>query len=206
VHSEIPPFPLLIALAIAAAGWMVWLLLRHGALTVPPALLVVTLCVYGVGVLRSVLLPFIVAVGAGRDDLPDGTVFVVLVPFTDTLEDPSGTALNILLFLPLGALAPFVLRRPSLLRVGLAGLLTSLAIELVQLAADVTISTGRIADVDDVLGNTVGALLGYGILLLLLLVSPLRRLAAAAAWPGRGGQLLARSGPSYRDEPQPRMM
>lgn len=84
-----------------------------------------------------------------------------LLPFSQHI-DPVGYALNIVLLLPFGVLAPLLwskLRGPG--RIVLGGLAFSLLIEVSQLA------TNRSADVDDLLMNTVGALLGYALLSLL---------------------------------------
>jgi glycopeptide antibiotics resistance protein len=70
---------------------------------------------------------------------------------------------NLLLLLPLGLLGPIAL--PAMngwLRVFIVALVVSLAIEAAQLWIP-----NRMADVDDVLLNVVGALLGYAIFLVL---------------------------------------
>jgi glycopeptide antibiotics resistance protein len=68
---------------------------------------------------------------------------------------------NLLLLLPLGLLGPIAL--PSLdrwWRIAIVALLYSLAIELTQLAV-----RDRSADIDDVLVNVLGAMLGYATLI-----------------------------------------
>jgi glycopeptide antibiotics resistance protein len=81
---------------------------------------------------------------------------------------------NLLLLLPVGLLGPIAM--PAMngwLRVLLVALVLSLAIEAAQLVVP-----NRMADVDDVLLNVIGALLGYAILSVLRLGSPRRELAA----------------------------
>ena len=73
---------------------------------------------------------------------------------------------NVLLLLPLGFLTPFLMKAPSWKRALLLGLGVSSVIELVQPVF------GRSCDVDDVLTNALGALLGY------LLFAAFRRLRA----------------------------
>lgn len=64
---------------------------------------------------------------------------------------------NVLLFVPFGALLPLAFADMySLRRVGMAGALTSLSIETLQLFFAV-----RLFDVDDVILNTIGSVLGY---------------------------------------------
>ena len=80
---------------------------------------------------------------------------------------------NVLVFVPFGVLLPLAV--PSLgrlRRVLLAGLAFSLAIELGQLAVSLMLGYAyRVTDVDDVILNLSGVLLGYGLL----------RLASSAA-------------------------
>jgi len=67
---------------------------------------------------------------------------------------------NLLLLLPLGLLGPIAL--PALdrwWRIALVALLYSVAIEVIQLAVP-----DRSADIDDVIVNVTGALLGYSLL------------------------------------------
>lgn len=68
---------------------------------------------------------------------------------------------NLVAFLPMGALVPVVApgRRPAL-RVAAASLGFSLVIEILQ-----GVSGLRVADVDDLILNTIGGLMGYGLLL-----------------------------------------
>ena len=90
-----------------------------------------------------------------------------LVPFTGFLGDIEGHVLNVLLFVPLGLLVPMVSgTRPDALRMALMAVATSVAIEVSQLL------NSRVTDVDDLLMNIIGALLGYG---LLTLVSQTRK-------------------------------
>ncbi|MFJ2769252.1 VanZ family protein [Streptomyces sp. NPDC087300] len=78
--------------------------------------------------------------------------------FRDTVKQLGG---NILLGVPFGLLLPVVLPRArGLVRVGIATALTMVLVELAQGA----FVTGRTFDIDDVILNTAGALLGYLVL------------------------------------------
>lgn len=70
---------------------------------------------------------------------------------------------NIALFLPLGMLLPLATRFRSLKQVMLIALLLSCSIEGIQFALRF-IGNARAVDIDDVLLNTFGALLGFVIL------------------------------------------
>lgn len=86
------------------------------------------------------------------------------IPFADfSVSNMTGMALNIVMFIPFGAFLPiyFTYFR-KVRRTVLAGFLMSLSIEILQLF------TFRTTDVDDLMMNTIGALVGYGIAKLFL--------------------------------------
>ena len=86
------------------------------------------------------------------------------IPFADfSVSNMTGMALNIVMFIPFGAFLPiyFTYFR-KVRRTVLAGFLMSLSIEVLQLF------TFRTTDVDDLMMNTIGALVGYGIAKLFL--------------------------------------
>ena len=69
---------------------------------------------------------------------------------------------NIAAFVPLGVFVPLLLGRASIVRVFLIALALSTAIELGQLAVSIAVGYAyRTADVDDVLTNVFGALIGF---------------------------------------------
>ncbi len=69
---------------------------------------------------------------------------------------------NIAMFVPVGILVPLLTGRRQLLPVFLVGLAFSGAIELTQLAISLLLGFGyRTANVDDVITNVAGAVLGY---------------------------------------------
>lgn len=105
-----------------------------------------------------------------------------LVPF-DTIRDSIGGMWdlgagrlllgNIAAFLPLGVLAPIVSTRfRSWPRAVVLGVAVSLAVELTQLGLSLAMTfPWRFADVDDVLLNTLGTVLGYAAWTLAAVVS-----------------------------------
>lgn len=78
------------------------------------------------------------------------------ISLSTALRDPLG---NLLLFLPFGLLAPVALRIRGWRRITLIAAALSLAIELSQLLFGV----GSLGTIDDVIFNTAGALVGYGL-------------------------------------------
>lgn len=73
-----------------------------------------------------------------------------------------GMIMNVVVFVPVGALAGLLLPTPSWKKIMLLGVLLSIGIELLQLA----LKKGFF-EFDDVMHNTLGCMIGYGIYLLL---------------------------------------
>lgn len=74
--------------------------------------------------------------------------------------------LNILLFTPLGIAMPFIYSKASLVKIVLMGLSLSLFIEFIQFFL------GRQCEIDDLICNTIGAVLGYLLYLLIKKMFP----------------------------------
>ena len=178
--SEIPAWPVLLPLTAAAAAVVLWSLRRRGALTVVRVVTTFLACGYAAAVLDAVFFPFEVATGGQANDVP-WWVYVQPVPLVTA--DPVGLVLNVALFVPVGLLLPLVARAGSFRRVAATALGLSLAVEMVQLVADVAVSTGRVFDVDDLIGNTLGAVAGFGLFRIAVTVPPVARFVRAATWP-----------------------
>jgi glycopeptide antibiotics resistance protein len=108
------------------------------------------------------------------------------IPFD--VDGPSFT-LNVIMFVPFGVLVPLL--RPAAdnyrrLAVRAAG--ASLAIELTQLVIGLTLGSRRTVDVNDLITNTAGALLGL-LILRLAVPSPAHRalISPARVSPARPG-------------------
>ena len=81
---------------------------------------------------------------------------ITLIPFLPMIADFKNTILNIILFIPLGIMLPFLWKKFNTLRATLFFCFSmSLAIELLQ------ILTYRATDINDIIANTAGAVLGY---------------------------------------------
>uniref|UniRef100_UPI002731C1BE VanZ family protein n=1 Tax=Faecalibaculum rodentium TaxID=1702221 RepID=UPI002731C1BE len=78
--------------------------------------------------------------------------------FADMIQGPVDTALNVVLFVPLGFFLPWLWRTfDGLKQTALTGFLLSLGIELLQV-----FGLG-ITDINDLITNTLGTILGYGL-------------------------------------------
>lgn len=115
--------------------------------------------VYMAGVLWVTVLPLVSLLGVHHPYVP-----MILEPFRD-LRAGYGDAerqllLNVLMTVPFGVLWPVVRRgKAGVLRTVGAAFLMSLCIELVQ----PLLPTARTADITDLICNTAGALMGYGL-------------------------------------------
>ena len=175
--DEVPTLPVLVPFTAAAIAAVLGWLQRRGHFTALRALLGVVMCVYGAGVLGHVFLPLTI----DTNDPRSWRVWLHLTPFIDVADDPIGIILNIALFVPLGLLLPLVVRIESARRALLCGFLISLGIEMAQFLGDLTVSPGRVADIDDLIGNTAGTLIGYAAYRLLMMIPVVARLLGRAA-------------------------
>ncbi len=86
------------------------------------------------------------------------TAAVNLIPFSDPDLSAVGYTLNVIMLMPYGFLVPLLLKNMrKLWKMALAGAFFSVLIECSQLL------NYRSTDVDDVILNTLGAVLGYGL-------------------------------------------
>jgi hypothetical protein len=166
VHAGPVLVPLLVGVVV------VWLLaLGHRrTLTWGRALTVLVATSYAVGVLAVTFFPWQVPFGTTDDVLVGGGLpplggrdvalrsLLNVVPLV-TLDAPT-FLLNIVMTLPLGALLPLLVRVRSVAGVTLVGLLVSATIEVGQGVGDVLLGMSRTVDVNDLIANVAGAVLG----------------------------------------------
>lgn len=108
-------------------------------------------------------------------DLRLGLFRTINFAFSRGLESHQFVVLigNIAAFVPLGIFVPLLLGRASIVRVFVIALALSTAIELGQLAVSVAVGYAyRTADVDDVVTNVFGAMIGYFGYLTWLVLAP----------------------------------
>lgn len=81
---------------------------------------------------------------------------VNLIPFIYMLSDLVNACLNVFLFVPFGFFLPMLWKEfRSIKSVALAGIVATSFIEISQLF------TGRATDIDDIITNSIGTLIGY---------------------------------------------
>ena len=183
IHAGPVLVPLLVGVVVA---WLLALGHRR-ALTWGRALTVLVTTAYAVGVLAVTFFPWQVPFGAtdvAVGGAPGGGValrsLLNVVPLI-TL-DPQSFALNVVMTLPLGALLPLLVRVRSVPGVALVGLGVSATIEVGQGVGDVLLGMSRTVDVNDLIANVTGTVLG--LLALRALVALAGSTPARLALPG----------------------
>jgi len=97
--------------------------------------------------------------------------------------DGPSFVLNVIMFIPFGVLLPLIRPRlDAVRRLAASAAAASLAIELTQFALGMTLGSRRTVDVNDLIANTAGALLGL-LILRLAVPSPRHRATCVAGRP-----------------------
>jgi glycopeptide antibiotics resistance protein len=132
-------------------------------LTGPPVLRPILL-LYAVGVAAITVVPYRLRPSPWPRTEPWWAV-IQWVPFQVPVWS---FALNVLLFVPLGILVPLLWARLATAgRIALVGFGVSAAVELTQLALWVSLGNRRTVDINDLIANTAGAVLGLVLLRLM---------------------------------------
>ncbi len=195
--QEIPAWPFVVPAGVLVGALLLNVLHRRAALNVPRTLLVAALCVYGAGVVANTLFP--IFVGKAGSDLP-WWEHLNVVPLAGT--DLTDMAKNVLVLLPLGFFVPLLTRAHSAGRALIAAFSLSLAIETSQVIQTRIGQGGHVGDVNDLLANCLGGLLGYLLFRASLRVPALERLATATTWPARSSTGRTRPGPARASRPR----
>lgn len=70
---------------------------------------------------------------------------------------------NIIMLVPFGFLMNYKLKQPSFLKIMVLSMAFSLCIEMTQLTMQLTLFTRRVADINDLLANTFGGMIGWSL-------------------------------------------
>ncbi|MFI5427799.1 VanZ family protein [Aeromicrobium sp. UC242_57] len=174
---EISALPVVVPLAALAFAAMLWRLHRRAAWSIPRVVVAAAVCVYGAGIIANTVFPILIDSPASGPSWPS---LINLALFVDT--EWFDMLSNVLVFVPLGFLLPLVTRARTPRRVALYGFAISLTMETAQFVNAVTGHGGHIADVNDLLANSLGAVVGYALFRACLRLPAARRLADAARW------------------------
>ena len=175
--GAVPVLPVAIPLGIALFVLLIAVLARRNKLTWARTVTAAVVAVYAAGIFANTIFPiYLSPVDSGEPWTPK----LALVPFYDYEVDDA--LMNVAVFVPLGVLIPLLMRRPSWVKVVLTAVSVSLGIELAQLAAQAFFAGGHIADVNDLMWNTVGGVAGYAVYLLALRIPGLSSLVRLFRW------------------------
>jgi glycopeptide antibiotics resistance protein len=170
---------LLPVLAAYLVGVAVPAVRRRARLAPRRTTVLTTLVVYALGVAAITIFPITLWPAGHWAGEPWYTV-VHPVPFQ---VDATSFVLNVVMMIPFGMLLPLLCRRTdSPPRIALYAAWTSLSIETVQFLLGLLLNSRRTVDVNDLIANTAGAVLGLA-LLRLAVPSAARRASMAARAP-----------------------
>lgn len=159
MFREVPVLPVVVPVAAAIFVALLWHLHRRGRLSAPRAAVAFVLCVYAAAVIANTVFPIFLNKSASSAPWYTALVVVPLAGY-----EVSDAVMNILVLIPVGMLVPLFVARTSWRRVVAVAAAFSLMIEVTQLATAHFLEGGHIADVNDLIFNVVGALLGFGLL------------------------------------------
>jgi glycopeptide antibiotics resistance protein len=175
--GRLPELPIVIPFGVLILTLMLWRLRASGRLSVPRALVAVALAVYAAGVAANTVFPIYLRLPSTGEKWVPG---LALRPFYD--YEVGDAVMNMIVFFPAGILIALVLARPTWLKMLACIAATSLAIELIQLAMQALANGGHIADVNDVIFNVLGGLIGYGVLRAMMLSPWCSRIIERFRW------------------------
>ncbi|WP_084504346.1 VanZ family protein [Actinoplanes sp. N902-109] len=150
-----------------------------------PLLIRTILFLYGVSVIAITMLP----IHPHPASYWAGEPFMTMVHWIPGDVDAPSFVLNVIMFVPFGVLVPLVWRAAdSYRRIAARALTASATIEAVQAVVGLTIGSRRTVDINDLIANTAGALLGLFLLRLAVPSSTHRDLLVRPADPAPHGE------------------
>jgi glycopeptide antibiotics resistance protein len=175
--GEVPALPVAVPFGVVVFVLQVVLLHRGGRSSWPRTAVAAAIATYAAGVLANTVFPVFL------DPAPRAEPWsptLALIPFHD--YEVGDALTNVVVFVPLGILIPLLMRRPSWWKVLLTAAAVSLTIELLQLAAQRLFSGGHVADVNDLIWNTVGGVVGFTIVVLVARVPGIAAILQRFRW------------------------
>lgn len=164
--TSIPAAPIVVPLVIIGAVALARVARRAGSpLSWARVTTIAAATLYAAAVVLLTVLPLQVQTGEYGNHA-SWTGKLQLIPVLTI--DVDTFALNVIMMLPLGVLLPLVLGRIRWGRVVAVAFAVSLGIEVLQGVTNVVVSSGRAADVNDLIANTAGAVLGFALLELMV--------------------------------------
>ena len=121
--------------------------------------LVLSFAIYLLSMLHLVIFPIEVNLGEYRNLTPwyKAANFIPILTI-----DVKTFVLNVIMLVPLGMYLPFLSRKiQSIKQAARLGFFVSLLFELTQLAIRILLGSGRSTDINDLIANTLGAVIGF---------------------------------------------
>ena len=156
----VPALPVVGPLAVFGLMWGLNRLHRAGGLNGYRFVTAVATTGYAAGVVLVTMFPMRLAFGEFVTH-SDWTARMNLIPIT-TIDAPTFN-LNVAMMIPLGLLLPLLAPVRSWGGALRWGVLVSFCIESTQFLFGVVFSAGRLADVNDIIANTIGTVFGYAV-------------------------------------------
>ncbi|GAA2723439.1 VanZ family protein [Actinocorallia aurantiaca] len=154
IGAELVLGPLLAAFCVLTA---VRAARRHPGWTGGHALVRLAAAFYTAAVLSLTIFPVAITYGRYANQTP----WYEMVNFIPLLTVDLSFVPNVVMLVPLGFLIPLMSAPSSLKRIAGLAFLASLAIETAQLLSYLLFNNGRSVDVNDLIANTLGGVLGY---------------------------------------------
>ncbi|MEN1974624.1 MULTISPECIES: VanZ family protein [unclassified Cellulomonas] len=178
VFHQVPVLPVVVPLAAVVLAALLWSLHRTRRLTAPRAVVALVLCVYVAGVVANTVFPVFTDKPARSGAWGDA---LALVPFAH--YEVADALMNVLVFAPLGVLVALLVPRARWWTALVVSAVFSLGIELTQYVTAGLLGGGHVADVNDLLSNVAGGVLGFLVLAALVRVPAVSALVDRFRWP-----------------------
>ncbi|KAA0546268.1 VanZ family protein [Bacillus sp. BGMRC 2118] len=146
-------------LAPAFLIFLVVMIVKGKKLMLRQMTLLTAFAVYVAGVIHFTFFPLEVNIGIYANQTP----WYQTINYIPILTiDAKTFLLNIIMFIPLGMFLPLLNQGvKSVKRIAQIGFYSCLGIELIQSVIKITLGSGRSTDINDLLANTLGAVIGF---------------------------------------------
>ena len=140
-------------------GLMIWTKRQNRKVTAVQFAVLITFGIYLLCMINLVLFPIEVNIGRYANQTP----WYKTINFIPVLTiDITTFLLNVIMLIPFGMYIPLLLKGEiSVKRMAKLGFGLSLSFEVVQLMLRVVLGSGRSTDINDLLANTAGAIIGF---------------------------------------------
>lgn len=155
-------------------GLTIWTIRRKRGVNLAQFVVLLSFGIYLLCTIHLVFFPIDVNIGRYANQTP----WYKTINFIPILTiDVKTFLLNVIMLIPFGMYIPFISKNEvSIKKIARIGFSLSLSFELVQLLIRVTLGSGRSTDINDLLANTAGAVIGSLIVINLLKVQLFERI------------------------------